>query len=161
VPWPEEYARRYADKGYWEGHAIGDRLHSVADATPDAVALVDGDRRLTYRQLTERAAQDHVVTQDLNTLLTALYVKIDDEIGGTRWMGRPPLLTDSELVCLAVAQALSAGTGSGTPLAQCDGEAFQVCANAVSPTGLLGIATAATCFGVLLGRFRGRGRPGR
>jgi hypothetical protein len=46
------------------------------------------------------------VTQDLNTLLTALYVKIDDEIGGTRWMGRPPLLTDSELVCLAVAQAL-------------------------------------------------------
>ncbi|WP_323377479.1 IS982 family transposase [Streptomyces sp. RB17] len=46
------------------------------------------------------------MTQDLNTLLTALYVKIDDEIGGTRWMGRPPLLTDSELVCLAVAQAL-------------------------------------------------------
>jgi hypothetical protein len=46
------------------------------------------------------------VTQDLNTLLTALYVKIDDEIGGTRWMGRPPMLTDSELVCLAVAQAL-------------------------------------------------------
>ena len=42
----------------------------------------------------------------LNTLLTGLYVKIDDEIGGTRWMGRPPLLTDSELVCLAVAQAL-------------------------------------------------------
>ena len=46
------------------------------------------------------------MTQDLNTLLTALYVKIDDEIGGARWRGRPPLLTDSELVCLAVAQAL-------------------------------------------------------
>ncbi|GAA1558924.1 IS982 family transposase [Actinomadura kijaniata] len=46
------------------------------------------------------------MTTDLNTLLTALYVKIDDEIGGTRWLGRPPLLTDSELVCLAVAQAL-------------------------------------------------------
>lgn len=43
---------------------------------------------------------------DLNTLLTALYVKIDDEIRGTRWMGRPPLLSDSELVCLAAAQAL-------------------------------------------------------
>ncbi|WP_443055424.1 IS982 family transposase [Streptomyces sp. NBC_00704] len=43
---------------------------------------------------------------DLETLLTALYVKIDDEIGGMRWMGRPPLLSDSELVCLAVAQAL-------------------------------------------------------
>ncbi|MEU2872761.1 IS982 family transposase [Streptomyces olivoreticuli] len=46
------------------------------------------------------------MTTDLNTLLIALYVKIDDEIGGTRWMGRPPLLSDSELVCLAVAQAL-------------------------------------------------------
>jgi len=46
------------------------------------------------------------VTQDLNTLLTALYVKIGDETGGTRRRGRPPLLTDSELVCLAVAQGL-------------------------------------------------------
>ncbi|MFI2609101.1 hypothetical protein [Kitasatospora sp. NPDC018619] len=46
------------------------------------------------------------MTTDLNTLLTALYVKIDDELGGTRWLGRPPLLSDSELVCLAVAQAL-------------------------------------------------------
>jgi non-ribosomal peptide synthetase component E (peptide arylation enzyme) len=55
VPWPTEYAERYTAKGYWEGHAIGDRLHAVADATPDVVALVDGDRRLTYRQLAERA----------------------------------------------------------------------------------------------------------
>ncbi|MFJ4190542.1 hypothetical protein [Kitasatospora sp. NPDC089509] len=46
------------------------------------------------------------MTPDLETLLTALYVKIDDEIRGTRWMGRPPLLSDSELLCLAVAQAL-------------------------------------------------------
>lgn len=43
---------------------------------------------------------------DLDTLVTALYVKVDDEIGGTRSLGRPPLLSDSELVCLAVAQAL-------------------------------------------------------
>jgi hypothetical protein len=33
-------------------------------------------------------------------------VKIDDEIGGARWLSRPPRLSDSELVCLAVAQAL-------------------------------------------------------
>jgi Transposase DDE domain len=46
------------------------------------------------------------MTNDLDTLLTALYVKIDDEIGDTRWLGRPPRLTDSELVCLAVAQAM-------------------------------------------------------
>ena len=46
------------------------------------------------------------MTQDLNTLLTALYVKIDEELEGTRWLGRPPRLTDSELICLAVAQVL-------------------------------------------------------
>ncbi|MFF0729898.1 hypothetical protein [Streptomyces sp. NPDC004134] len=38
--------------------------------------------------------------------MTALYVKIDDEIEGVRWLGRPPLLSDSELICLAVARAL-------------------------------------------------------
>ena len=43
---------------------------------------------------------------DLETLITALYVKIDDQVKRPRWPGRPPLLTDSELICLAVAQAL-------------------------------------------------------
>ena len=42
----------------------------------------------------------------MDTLLTALYVKIDDEIAGSPRPGRPPLLSDSEVVCLAVAQAL-------------------------------------------------------
>ena len=46
-----------------------------------------------------------LVDTDLDTLLTALYVKIDDEMED-RWLGHPPLLSDSELVCLAVAQAL-------------------------------------------------------
>jgi hypothetical protein len=46
------------------------------------------------------------VTNDIETLITALYVKIDDELSGPRWVGRPPVLTDSELVCLAAAQAL-------------------------------------------------------
>jgi hypothetical protein len=40
------------------------------------------------------------VTTDLNTVLTGLYVKIDD------CAGRPPKLTDAELLTLAVAQAL-------------------------------------------------------
>lgn len=42
----------------------------------------------------------------METLLTALYVKIDDRFGGRRRTGRPPTLSDSELICLAVAQAL-------------------------------------------------------
>jgi hypothetical protein len=46
------------------------------------------------------------VRTDLNTLLTALYVKIDDHLGRPVRTGRPPRLTDAELLTLAVAQAL-------------------------------------------------------
>ncbi len=48
-----------------------------------------------------------VVSKDLNTLLTALYVLIDDHVVPARTgRGHRPALTDSELICLAVAQAL-------------------------------------------------------
>lgn len=43
---------------------------------------------------------------DLDTLLTALYVKIDDLLAGRRRIGRPPRFTDAELVTVAVAQAV-------------------------------------------------------
>lgn len=46
------------------------------------------------------------MTTDLDTLLIALYVKIDDDLAGIRRIGRPARLTDSEVVCLAVAQAV-------------------------------------------------------
>jgi len=46
------------------------------------------------------------VTTDLNTLLTALYVKIDDYLGDRTRMGRPPKLSDAELLTLAVAQVM-------------------------------------------------------
>jgi len=46
------------------------------------------------------------VEKDIETLVTALYVKIDDEYGGVKCFGRPPKLSASELLCLAVAQAL-------------------------------------------------------
>ena len=48
------------------------------------------------------------MSTDLNTLLTALYVWIDDYLGPRRRAGRPPRLTDAELLTLAVAQALLA-----------------------------------------------------
>src|ERR671910_2346074 len=51
------------------------------------------------------------VIADLDTLLIALYVELVDRIipaRGTRRRGpgRPPAVTDAELVCLAVAQVL-------------------------------------------------------
>ena len=46
------------------------------------------------------------MTTDLETLATALYVKIDDSLAGVPRPGRPPRLTDAELLTLAVMQAL-------------------------------------------------------
>ena len=46
------------------------------------------------------------MTTDLNTLLTALYVWIDDYLAARVRPGRRPRLTDAELLTLAVAQAL-------------------------------------------------------
>ena len=43
---------------------------------------------------------------DLDTLVTALYVTIDELLEPRRGPGRPPKLSDAELVCLAVAQVL-------------------------------------------------------
>ncbi|GAB3971645.1 hypothetical protein GCM10029978_047220 [Actinoallomurus acanthiterrae] len=54
---------------------------------------------MAFRQERGEGVQDPCVTAELNTLLTALNVKIDDEIAGPRRRGRPPLLTDSELIC--------------------------------------------------------------
>lgn len=55
VPWPEEVARIYAERGWWRGRALGAELSAVADAHPGALALVDGDVRLTHRSLSARA----------------------------------------------------------------------------------------------------------
>jgi Transposase DDE domain len=55
----------------------------------------------------EEGVQDQCVTKDLNTLLIALYVLVDDHVVPPRaGRGRRPELTDSELITLAVAQVL-------------------------------------------------------
>jgi hypothetical protein len=46
------------------------------------------------------------VRADLDTLVIALYVPIDELLGPRRGPGRKPKLSDAELVCLAVAQVL-------------------------------------------------------
>jgi hypothetical protein len=46
------------------------------------------------------------VRADLDTLVIALYVMVDELLGARRGPGRRPKLSDAELVCLAVAQVL-------------------------------------------------------
>jgi hypothetical protein len=46
------------------------------------------------------------VSADLDALLTCLYVLVDDLLPARRRLGRPPKISDSELICLAIAQVL-------------------------------------------------------
>jgi hypothetical protein len=55
---------------------------------------------------TQTSSPEALVDADLDTLVTALYVKIDDGLVKDRRPGHPVRLTQSELVCLAVAQVL-------------------------------------------------------
>jgi 2,3-dihydroxybenzoate-AMP ligase len=51
VAWPPEPARRYRERGYWQGLRIGDAFDRSVAAHADREAVVDGDRRLSYREL--------------------------------------------------------------------------------------------------------------
>ena len=53
--WPEEFARRYREKGYWRGETFSEFLRKRAAERPDAIAIVDRDRRWTYAELLARA----------------------------------------------------------------------------------------------------------
>ena len=56
-----------------------------------------------------KGVEDQCVTTDLDALLTALYVHLDDDVipsANQPRRGRPRLLTDPELVCVATAQVL-------------------------------------------------------
>ncbi len=55
VPWPERAAREYTARGWWRGQALGTELWNAASARPGAVAVVDGETRLTQASVLARA----------------------------------------------------------------------------------------------------------
>ncbi len=55
VPWSQEESERYRREGWWAGRSLGDELWDVAARRSEHPALVDGDLRLTYAELTARA----------------------------------------------------------------------------------------------------------
>ncbi|ATG00205.1 enterobactin synthase subunit E [Lelliottia amnigena] len=64
--WPEEFARRYREKGYWQDVPLTDILTRHADS--DATAVFDGERQYTYRQL-------HKAVNNLASALQAQGIK--------------------------------------------------------------------------------------
>lgn len=51
VGWPEDAARRYREAGLWEGLTVAEMVARSAARDPGKVAVVYGDRRITYREL--------------------------------------------------------------------------------------------------------------
>lgn len=51
VPWPEESAALYRREGYWRGRPLGDLLDEACSRHAERTALVCGERRMTYAEL--------------------------------------------------------------------------------------------------------------
>ncbi|MFF2083806.1 (2,3-dihydroxybenzoyl)adenylate synthase [Nocardia sp. NPDC058176] len=53
--WPDEFARRYDREGLWAGKTFSRTLDELAAEFENSVAVIDGDRQLTYRELARQA----------------------------------------------------------------------------------------------------------
>lgn len=53
--WPDEFATRYRQMGYWTGELLGDLLRDSARRHADRTAVVGGGTRWTYAELDARA----------------------------------------------------------------------------------------------------------
>jgi 2,3-dihydroxybenzoate-AMP ligase len=82
VRFPPEYAARYRARGYWQDRPLHAEFGDVFRRYADRVAVLDGEERITYRQLDERStlmarnladlglgAGDRVVVQLPNTAI--------------------------------------------------------------------------------------------
>ena len=51
VPFPEEFSRRYRARGYWSDKSLADEFKIVFERYGDRVAVIDGERCITYAEL--------------------------------------------------------------------------------------------------------------
>lgn len=51
VPWPDEPAARYRAAGWWRGETLAELVRPVSGQDGDRIALVSGDRRISYAEL--------------------------------------------------------------------------------------------------------------
>ena len=57
VPFPEEFVRKYRQKGLWVDRTIGEELDGAVATHSDRVALACGGERITFRELGEKATR--------------------------------------------------------------------------------------------------------
>ena len=51
VPWPEDLARSYREKGYWRDFSLPHYFANLVAVTPKRLAIIDGERRLTLEDI--------------------------------------------------------------------------------------------------------------
>ncbi|MET8329880.1 AMP-binding protein [Streptomyces sp. NPDC005181] len=56
VPWPEELAALYRREGYWQGRPLGDLLDEACARYAAKTALVCGERRMPFAELSEQSS---------------------------------------------------------------------------------------------------------
>jgi 2,3-dihydroxybenzoate-AMP ligase len=57
TPYPPEFVERYVRAGYWQPETIAHAVAAAAAAHPDAIAVADAERRLSYRELIAEASR--------------------------------------------------------------------------------------------------------
>jgi len=57
VRYPAEFAERYRARGYWEDRSLRDTLDQAFKRNADRVAIVDGDKSVSYAELNGRATR--------------------------------------------------------------------------------------------------------
>lgn len=55
VPYPDDFARRYREEGYWRGETLAELVRPWAISDPQRIALVTESKSLSYRELDEWA----------------------------------------------------------------------------------------------------------
>ena len=55
--WPEDIAKKYRDKGYWQDECLSLTLEKQAALRANAIAIIDGEIQWTYQQLLARSQQ--------------------------------------------------------------------------------------------------------
>jgi 2,3-dihydroxybenzoate-AMP ligase len=55
TPWPDDLAAKYREKGYWAGRPLTDILQLQASGRPDDIAIICGDRLVSYADLNIRS----------------------------------------------------------------------------------------------------------
>ena len=56
VPFPPEFAARYRERGYWQDKSLSQEFAAVFERFAERIALIDGDRAITYAELDRLSA---------------------------------------------------------------------------------------------------------